>query len=82
MASLALMPAAEKEATLREALSPGVADKVMPAMQKYGPGQNTGRDFRTHVTLEEYAAFFRKGAFRVGEAGSCERAGAADQPRD
>jgi hypothetical protein len=68
MASLARMPAAEKEAALRESLSPGVADKVMPTIQKYGPGQNPARDFRTHVTLEEYAAFFREGAFRVGEA--------------
>jgi hypothetical protein len=82
MASLALMPAAEKEATLREALSPGAGDKVMPAIQKYGPGQSPARDFRTHVTLEEYAAFFREGAFRVGEAGPSERVGAADRLRD
>jgi hypothetical protein len=82
MASLALMPAAVKEATLREALTPGTADKVMPAVQKYGPGQNPGRDFRTHVALEEYAAFFREGAFRVGEPEPSIRVGAADRPRE
>jgi hypothetical protein len=75
------MPAVEKEAALRGVLSPGAVDKVMPAVQKYGPGQNAGRDFRTHVALEEYAAFFREGAFRVGEAGPAEQ-DAADQLRE
>ncbi len=65
--AVARMPAAEREAALREALPPGTAARVLPAVQEYGPGGSAGRDFRTHLMLEEYAEFFRRGAFRVGD---------------
>ncbi len=67
MAALALIPRGEKEAVLRDVLSPIAADRVIPVVEKYGPGQSPGRDLRLHVALEGYAEFFSKGGFRIVE---------------
>jgi hypothetical protein len=64
--ALMRLPPGVLEESLRSALGPGDAARLLPSVLPYSPGQDRGRDFRLFILMEEVGDFCRKGAFRVG----------------